>query len=89
MEKNKIYRSPNQTKWQGRIQLSQTRSHIDLKKLDARISGLSRTAKKKLLEKHLILTNDNFLWLQPTQKEISNIDALPEIPQPESKPRRP
>ena len=52
---------------------------MDLKKLDKRISFLSRAAKKKLLEKFLVLTNDNFLWLNPTQKEISNIDELSEI----------
>ena len=57
---------------------------MNLKKLDARITGLSRAAKKKLLEKFLILTNDNFLWLQPTQKEISNIDTLPEVPKQKS-----
>lgn len=62
---------------------------MNLKKLDYRISGLSRTAKKKLLEKFLHLTNDKFLWLNKTQKEICNIDSLPEIPQPESNLRRP
>jgi hypothetical protein len=56
---------------------------MNLKKLDFRISNLSRGAKKKLLAKFLILTNDNFIWLQETQKEISNIDSLIEIPQQE------
>ncbi len=51
--------------------------------LDKRISFLSRGAKKKLLAKFLILTNDNFIWLQETQKEISNIDSLEQIPQQE------
>jgi hypothetical protein len=57
---------------------------MDLKKLDKRISFLSCSAKKKLLEKFLVLTNDSFLWLMPTQKEISNIDEIPEIQEPES-----
>ena len=56
---------------------------MDLKKLDYRISKLSRGAKKKLLAKFLILTNDNFIWLQETQKEICNIDSLEQIPQQE------
>jgi hypothetical protein len=57
---------------------------MDLKKLDKRISFLSCSAKKKLLEKFLVLTNDSFLWLMPRQKEISNIDEIPEIPKPKS-----
>lgn len=54
---------------------------MDLKKLDNRISFLSRAAKKKLLAKFLILTNDKFLWLEATQKERSNFVQIPEIPQ--------
>lgn len=62
---------------------------MDLKKLDKTISGLSRDAKKKLLAKFLILTNDSFCWLKPLQKEICDIEKLPEIPQQEGKLRRP
>ena len=62
---------------------------MNLKKLDNTINGLSRAAKKKLLEKFLILTNDNFFWLEKTQKEICDIEKLPEIPQQEGKLRRP
>jgi hypothetical protein len=51
--------------------------------LDKRISFLSRGAKKKLLANFLVLTNDKFIWLQETQKEISNIDSLEQIPQQE------
>lgn len=51
--------------------------------LDKRISGLSRGAKKKLLAKFLVLTNDNFIWLQETQKEICDIDQIEEIRQQE------
>lgn len=54
---------------------------MDLKKLDKRISFLSRAAKKKLLANFLVLTNDKFLWLEATQKERSNFDSIPEIPQ--------
>lgn len=53
---------------------------MNLKKLDFRISHLSRAAKKKLLAKHLVLTNDKFIWLQETQKEICNVEKLSEIP---------
>lgn len=57
---------------------------MDLKKLDARISGLSRAAKKKLLANFLLLTNDSFIWLEATEKERSNIEELPEIQSAES-----
>lgn len=53
---------------------------MDLKKLDIRISFLPRAAKKKLLEKFLILTNDNFIWLEATQKECTD-EAIIEIPE--------
>jgi hypothetical protein len=53
---------------------------MNLKKLDARISGSPRAAKKKLLAKFLILTNDNFIWLEATQKERSD-EAIIEIPE--------
>lgn len=62
---------------------------MKLKKLDRTISGLSRAAKKKLLAKFLVLTNDKFVWLEKTQKEICNIEKLPEIPQQEGNVRRP
>ena len=61
---------------------------MDLKKLDVRISGLSRAAKKKLLAKFLVLTNDSFIWLEKTQKERSDIEKLPEIQSAESLSRR-
>ena len=56
---------------------------IDLVKLDKRISFLSRAAKKKLLAKYLLLTNDKFIWLEATQKERSNFVPIPEVSQQE------
>jgi hypothetical protein len=53
---------------------------MDLKKLDIKISFLPRAAKKKLLEKFLIMTNDNFIWLEATQKECTD-EAIIEIPE--------
>jgi hypothetical protein len=56
---------------------------MNLKKLDSRISFLPRAAKKKLLAKFLVLTNDSFIWLEATQKERSNFVQIPEVSQQE------